>query len=128
MYALLIYGFPLTLLLFEWGLRTILNVDSTGFTGPTLAAAALSFLMPLIKPKKKSIPGYEDLVAMSKAEAKFMPFVWGAVIIFLFCWTWSCYMSIKFPADKTFGFNSHLVIGGVLYTISLIMTGIKEKV
>jgi len=128
MYALLIYGFPLTLMLFEWGLRTILNVDSAGFTGPTLAAAALSFLMPLIKPKVILIPEYKNLVAMSNAESKFIPVVWVFVLAFLFCWSWSCYMSIKFPTDKIFGFNSHLVIGGVLYTVSLIMTGIKEKI
>ncbi len=128
MYALLIYGFPLTLLGFEWGLRTMLSVDSSGFTGPTLAAAGLSFLMPLIKPKVKPIPGHNDVIAMSKAEALFMPILWLAVFIFLFCWTWSCYISLKFPLDKTFGFNSHMVIGGTLYTISLILTGIKEKV
>ncbi|MOA42859.1 hypothetical protein D3C78_1649510 [compost metagenome] len=84
--------------------------------------------MPLIKPKEKSIPGHDDVIAMSKAEAKFMPFLWCFVFAFLFCWTWSCYMSLKFPADKTLGFDSHMVIGGVLYTISLILTGIKEKV
>lgn len=128
MYVVLIYGFPLTLLGFEWGLRTMLTVDSTGFAGPTLAAAGLSFLMPLIKPKQKTIPGHEDVIAISKAEAAFMPFLWFFVFAFLFSWTWSCYMSLKFPLDKTLGFDSHLVIGGALYSISLILTGIKEKV
>ena len=51
MYAVLVYFFPLILIAFEWGLRTILKIDSSGFTGPALAAAGLTFLMPLIKPK-----------------------------------------------------------------------------
>ena len=106
----------------------MLSVDSTGFAGPTLAAAGLSFLMPLIKPKQKLIPGHDNVIAISKAEAAFMPFLWLFVFAFLFCWTWSCYMSLVFPRDKTLGFDSHLVIGGSLYSISLILTAIKEKV
>lgn len=128
MYAVVIYGFPLTLLIFEWGLRTMLSVDSRGFAGPTLAAAALSFLMPLIKPKQQTIPGHTDVIAISKAEARLMPIVWISVLVFLFCWTWSCYMSLKFPMDKTLGFDSHLVIGGTLYIVSLLLTAVKENI
>jgi hypothetical protein len=32
MYAVLIYGFPCVLLLFEWGLRFLLKVESFGIT------------------------------------------------------------------------------------------------
>ena len=128
MYAVLIYGFPLTLLGFEWGLRTMLAVDSAVFTGPTLAAAGLSFLMPLTKPKRKNLPGHDDVVAMSKADAALTPILWIFVFAFLFSWSWACYVSLKFPTDKTFGFDSHLVIGGSVYILSLLLTGIKEKV
>lgn len=44
MYAVLIYGFPLTLLAFEWGLRTMIGVDSFGFTGPTACRSWTDFL------------------------------------------------------------------------------------
>ena len=128
MYAVLIYGFPFTLLGFEWGLRTILKVDASGFTGPTLAAAGLSFLMPLVKPKKTSMSSFGNYIYISRAESNFMPVLWIAFIAFLFCWTWSCYMSIVFPHDKTWGIDNHLLIGGVMYSISLIFTFIKEKV
>lgn len=128
MYSIVIYSFPLTLLVFEWGLRTILNVNSSGYTGPTLAAAGLSFLMPLIKPKLKEIPGETKLVAMSIAESRLIPFLWMFILIFLFAWASSCYVSIKFPEHQLFGFDSHLVIGGSLYAISLILTAIKENV
>lgn len=128
MYAVLIYGFPLTLLGFEWGLRTMLAVDSGGFTGPTLAAAGLSFLMPLTKPKKKNLPGHDDVIAVSKADAALTPILWISVFAFLFSWSWSCYVSLKLPNDTTFGFASHLVIGGAVYIVSLLLTAIKEKV
>jgi hypothetical protein len=127
MYAMLIYGFPLTLLAFEWGLRTVLNVDTAGFTGPTLAAAGLSFLMPLVKPKLIDIPGQSKTYAISKRDVNFIPVLWIFVFIFLFSWCLSCYVSLKFPSDKTCGFSSHLVIGGALYALSLILTAIKEK-
>ncbi len=127
MYAILIYGFPLTLLAFEWGLRTMLNVDTAGFTGPTLAAAGLSFLMPLVKPKLIPIANQPKTFAISKGDANFIPVLWLFVFVFLFSWCFSCYVSLKFPTDKTFGFASHLVIGGILYAISLIFTAIKEK-
>lgn len=130
MYAILIYGFPLTLLAFEWGLRVILSVDSTGFTGPTLAAAGLSFLMPLTKPKKKNLSAHHgyNVVVMSKADSILTPFLWICVFAFLFSWAWACYVSIKLPGNKTLGFDSHLVIGGSVYILSLILTAIKEKV
>ena len=130
MYAILIYGFPLTLLLFEWGLRVMLTVDSSGFTGPALAAAGLSFLMPLTKPKITELAGNtpKKMVMMSKADSVLIPIVWMFVFIFLFSWSFACYVSIKFPNDHTFGFNSHLVIGSLVYLASLILTGIKENV
>ncbi|MDP4530505.1 hypothetical protein Q9252_00040 [Marinobacter salarius] len=128
MYAVLIYGFPLTLLAFEWGLRTMIGVDSSGFTGPTLAAAGLSFLMPLVKPKQKKIPGHENYVVTTKADATLIPLLWLFVLAFLFCWSWSCYVSVKLPDHNTLGLASHLAIGSGLYIVSLILTAVKEKV
>lgn len=130
MYAILIYGFPLTLLIFEWGLRVILSVDSTGFTGPTLAAAGLSFLMPLTKPKisDSSTKDGRNMVIISKADSQLIPAIWFFVLCFLFSWAFACYFSINYPSDKTLGLDSHLLIGSIVYLISLILTGIKEKV
>ena len=86
MHAILIYGFPLILLLFEWGLRSLLVVDSSGFTGPTLAAAGLSFLVPLTKPKTLNIQvtGAQNVVVTSKADNQFVAATWILVLAFLF--------------------------------------------
>jgi len=74
MYGVLIYGFPLLLLLFEWGLRSLLAVDSWGFTGPTLAAAGLSFLVPLTKPKTLSVgvPNAPNAIVGSRGDQEFI--------------------------------------------------------
>src|SRR3954463_14815061 len=112
MYSILIYGFPLTLLLFEWGLRSLLAVDSWGFTGPTLAAAGLSFLVPLTKPKilNVAIAGMPDAVAISKGDNQFIAFIWLLVLAFLFIWSGACYASIKYPDHMVLGVSTHLVV------------------
>jgi hypothetical protein len=129
-YAVLIYGFPLILLLFEWGLRTVLVVESWGFTGPTLSAAGLSFLVPLTKPKvlNVQVPNQPNAVVTSTADRQFVALVWLFVLAYLFAWSASCYVSIKTPDHKVIGLSTHLVIGGAAYLLSLLMTFIKEKV
>lgn len=130
MYSVLIYGFPLVLLLFEWGLRSLLTVDSWGFTGPTLAAAGLSFLVPLTRPKilNVSIPSAPNAVAISKGDQELVAFIWILVLAFLFVWSGACYASIKHPTHTVLGLSTHLVVGGVAYLISLVMIFVKEKI
>lgn len=130
MYAVLIYGFPLLLLLFEWGLRVLIQVDSSGFTGPTLAAAGLSFLMPLTKPKQLNIqiPGNPNAIAISRTDTQFMAFTWMVIFGYLFLWALTCYTSIKLPMNKVFSITTHLFIGSCAYVFSLVMTFVKEKV
>lgn len=131
MYGILIYGFPLVLLAFEWGLRTLLQVESWGFTGPTLAAAGLSFLVPLTRPKELNIPlnNAPNAVAISKGDRDiFVPLAFLLVFVFMFAWCWSCYISIKKPNAELFGMSTHLVIGSIVYLISVVMTFVKEKI
>jgi len=130
MYSVLIYGFPLVLLLFEWGLRSLLTVDSWGFTGPTLAAAGLSFLVPLTKPKilNVAVPNAPNAVAISKDDNEFIALVWLLILAFLFVWSGACYASIKYPDHRVLGVSTHLFVGGVAYLISLVMIFIKEKI
>lgn len=129
MYSVLIYGFPLVLLLFEWGLRNIMAVDTSGFTGPTLAAAGLSFLVPLTKPKilNVQVPGASNAVVTSRADSQFVAVTWLMILAFLFVWSSSCYASIKLPGYKVYGVAGHLFIGAIAYIVSLFMTFLKER-
>jgi hypothetical protein len=129
-YAILTYGFPLILLAFEWGLRTVLVVDARAFTGPTLAAAGLSFLVPLARPKILSVQvaGARSAIVISKGDHHLIPVVWLLVLIFLFAWSGSCYASVRYPQHTVWGVDTHLFIGLGAYLLSLVMTFIKEKV
>jgi hypothetical protein len=130
--ALLLYGFPLILVLFEWALRTIIGVDSSEFIGPTLAATGLSFLVPLTEPK-------EDIVALaagkiakvrSEADKDFVPITMLFIFLFFFLWLASCYASLKHRDQvvsyRSFSMSLQAFIGWLAYLISLIMAGIKE--
>lgn len=130
MHAILIYGFPLILLLFEWGLRTLLSVDASAFVGPTLATAGLSFLVPLTKPKYLNIPVEfsPGAIVISKADNNFIAVVWIFLLLYLFVWASSCYFSVKLPASMTWGLSTQFLIGISAYLVSLVMTFVKEKV
>jgi len=127
-YTVLICGFPLILLSFEWGLRTIIGVDSWGFTGPTLAAAALSLLVPLAKPKVivGDPPAPRGTILVSSSDQAFVGIVWTLVLAFLFVWAVACFYSLRHPNDVVYGVSTHLAIGLGSYSVSLIMTVVKE--
>lgn len=129
MHTVLTSGFPLILLLFEWGLRAGLQVDASGFMGPTLAAAALSFLMPLTRPAEKriGIAHSRSVVITSRFDSNFIAFTWLMVLLCLFAWAAACYFSLVTPEQKTLWFSTHVTIGGGAYIISLVMISLKER-
>lgn len=137
MYSILIYGFPLILIVFEWGLKFLLTVNLAAesinlieFTGPALAASALSFLMPLTRPKELSIniDGHEGVFVTSNKDSQLIGFIWLLVLCCLFSWAGSCYMSMVLPNHNIWGVSTHLVIGLSMYFLSLLMTFIKDKI
>lgn len=130
MYQILTYGFPLILIAFEWGLKFLMSQATTSFAGPALAAAALSFLMPLTQPKKLQVevPEHPNLIVTSHADNQLIGFVWLLVFAFLFCWAWTCYLSVQNPAPKLWLLDQSLAIGLIVYTSSLVLTLVKEKI
>ncbi len=107
-----------------------MKVDSFGFTGPTLAAAGLSFFMPLTKLKisELNIPGGDSVFVMSKADEQLVGFIWLLVLAALFSWALSCYLSLQHPGLSALGVPTHLLVGLGTYLLSLIMTAVKRKV
>ena len=124
------------LLVFEWGLRSLLKMNPSltisliEFTGPALSASALTFLIPLTKPKifPINIEGNPGVFATTSRDSQLIAFTWLLVFIFLFAWAGSCYMSMAEPSHKIWLVNTHLVIGLLTYFLSLIMTFVKEKI
>ena len=128
MHALLSYFFPIMLIPFEWGLKIILQEDSTSFFGPTIAAAGLSFMIQLTKPKQLGDLNNGSII-ISKADNRFVPVLWIIILASLFAWAASCYFSIKSPNYVILnGIPCHFAIGGLVYSPSIVLTFIKERV
>ncbi|WP_334032855.1 hypothetical protein [Burkholderia gladioli] len=117
------------LIAFEWGLRTVLHVDSFEFMGPTLCAAALTFLIPLTEPKKiMAVSNSKNGILVNARDHQFIPVVWLMVLVGLFAWSASCYYSNKEPGHVFFLLPMHLVIGLGAYFVSIILAMIKEAI
>lgn len=129
MYGILIYGFPLLLIVFEWGLRNVMQIDSSGFIGPTLAAAALSFLVPLAKPKQIDLTQRgRKHVLVNARDQQLIPLVWLVILAGLFAWSASCYFSVKGEVLSIHSVPIHIAIGLGVYFTSLILVAVKEAI
>jgi hypothetical protein len=112
---------------FEWGLKLILEEDSTSFFGPTIAAAGLSFMVPLTEPKRRrALPNGE--IVISPNDNRFIPILWILIILSLFAWAASCYFSLKLPSVTLLSLPCHLAIGVVVYALSIVLTYVKRIV
>ena len=134
MYAVLGYGFPLLMLLFEWGFRMVLAIDASGFIGPTLAGAGLSLLIPLTQPKERSVQDASGKKGyfVSVWDLRLIPIVHILIFLFLFNWVGTCYASLKY-ADYAMHAGPleiplHWLLGGAAYAVSLLCILIKEKI
>lgn len=114
------------MLLFEWGIRTISKVDTSGFTGPTIAAAALSLLIPLTEPISKEPPRSDGLKVINTKQQIFIPIIFISSFIYLFLWGWTCYLSITSNTDKILDIDFHLIVGLSMYVYSSVMVYIRD--
>ncbi len=134
---ILIGAFPLIQLVYEWALRIALHVDSTSFIGPTLATAALGFLLPLTRPLEYANRPLAQLgdgatasrptLTITVADANFITIVWLLIILSLLVWQVVCGISVLAPELKTLCLPTHAAVGGTVYLISLFITFFKEK-
>lgn len=126
-YHILSYGTPVFLLPLESCLKFVLNENITSFLGPTLAAAGLSFLVPLTEPKVLSVEG--NIITTSRNDSMLVGYAWIAIIFSFLAWAISCYLSLKQPNALTIlNIPYHLLLGGFVYFISLVMTFLKRSI
>lgn len=130
MHSLIVYGFPMILVSFEILLRNLVNVDTSTFVGPTLAATGISFLVPLTKLKEFEFESNEGerWVKVSKRDQIFVNLTWFLLFISLFVWFWVCTLSIQSTSTIWFGFSAQIVAGSTLYVFSIILSTIKEYI
>lgn len=130
MHSIIIYGFPIILVLFEAFLRSLINVDTFGFVGPTLAATGISFMVPLTRLKVSEVESSlgEKWVQVSKRDQAYVNLVWLLLFISLFLWFWVCTLSIKNDTSMLFDFPTHVIVGAIMYVVGIILSSIKEVV
>lgn len=130
MHSLIVYGFPIILVSFEALLRNLINVDTFGFVGPTLAATGISFLVPLTKLKEFEFETDEGerWVKVSKRDQIFVNLMWLFLFISLFIWFWICTLSIQSSPAIFLGLPAQILAGATLYVLSIILSTVKEFV
>jgi hypothetical protein len=128
----LLYGLPLYLYLLEAFLKTIASVTSESLLGPTLAGAGIGFLLPLTEFKQVEIDANlaselqkSKAFVYSTSDKILVDFVWLAFLISLGAWMYSVFLTFH-PKQVPLN-TSPLVIGCVVFVISLILAEIKER-
>tara|TARA_R100000655_G_scaffold65413_1_gene103874 strand:- start:2556 stop:2948 length:393 start_codon:yes stop_codon:yes gene_type:complete len=130
MHSIIIYGFPMILVSFEALLRNLINVDTFGFVGPTLAATGISFMVPLTKLKTSEVESSlgEKWVQVSKRDHGYVSLIWLLLFVSLFIWFWVCTLSIQSDESMMFQVPAHVVIGAIVYVAGIVLSSIKEVV
>jgi hypothetical protein len=129
----LAYGFAFFLLLLEWVFRKLANLNSHEFIGPTLAAAGVGFLVPLISPKtvvptlpeeaKKQLDGY---YIIPKKQQRLVEITLLFLFLLIASWVYDLYLVCK-PTSGLLGI-SPISLGLVTYLAAVVLAEIKESV
>ena len=128
-------GFPLYLIIFEFVLRSILDVDTQHFIPPTLAASGLVLLIGALKPKEINLAevGIEmketdkiKTVVRNVRDEKIIQITWALILAELLTWYYCCALVIKLEKNNNLHVISPSVIGYLNYLVAVIIVSIKE--
>lgn len=136
---ILIWGFPFYLIVLELLFRGVSGHDTSAFVGPAIAAAGLSFLLPLTQPKTKTLSDSlhgraQELieanggVVVNVGDLRLLPFVWIAILIGFLVWFWSSQISLTATSETFLLIPSHIAVGGINYLMAAILSAIKGRV
>lgn len=131
---MLLYGLPLYLYGLEFLLKALANIQADSVAGPTLAGAGLGFLLPLTDLKAVPVDArvLEQLKskganAYSETDRAFSDFVWVFFFASLGAWMACIYLTLR-PLENTFKhLNKSLLIGCIIFVVSIVLTEIKER-
>ena len=143
LYRILLYAFPFLLILVEWIIRsTAEKRDVRDFLAPSIAAAALPLLIPLLEPKDaqaelidpelvKRIPANHTL--RSKSDERVIGVTLFALGIGFVVWALILRSSIVGDVplglpSELYGFRTPILASGVLYFMAAMMTEVKTRV
>jgi hypothetical protein len=130
---ILLYGLPVYLYLLEFLLKAFASIKADSVAGPTLAGAGLGFLIPLTDLKVPTID--PDLAKQLKAagatahvssDKNFSDFVWIVFFVSLGLWMRCIYLTLR-PLEAGKYVDNSLVIGCIIFVVSIVLTEIKER-
>jgi hypothetical protein len=133
---ILLYLFPIFLVALEFVFRGTLSLsdDSRTFLGPTLAAAGLGLILPLVVPKR-SIPASDELKArygnvsiVDKRDKFVIDLSWIFVFVCTAAWVYSLSLSCRQKDVLWWQFPCYIYPGFFNYAVGIILTEIKDKV
>ncbi|HEV7910424.1 MAG TPA: hypothetical protein VGP28_04915 [Methylocella sp.] len=140
----LLYGFPLYLLCIEYFVKFLLagadGSDSLAIssTAPTIAAAGLSLLMPIVIPKpvpemseavRKQYPD-KKITIIGQADQHLINSAWIFIFVIAALWGYSLYLNEKHIESVLPGIHLRAtwIIGLASYIVGVVHTEIKEVV
>jgi hypothetical protein len=131
---ILLYGLPVYLYLLELLLKLFASIKADSVAGPTLAGAALGFLLPLTDLK---VPSLDPAIlaqlkkakasAHSKRDKAFSDFVWVCFFSSLALWMFCIYLTLRPLRESGKIVNTPLLIGCIIFLVSIVLTEIKER-
>lgn len=134
---ILLYGFPVFIILLEILLRSAYSIDSKGLVGPALAATAIGLLLPLTSQKRRDLQlphaiteklKGRGIMIIPKTEKTLIEAVWLILFVFVLAWAYAVYLSCRQVAGGRFGLTWCQMIGIVTYIIGVVLTEIREVV
>lgn len=132
---ILIYVLPFLLLFLEWMLRTAFAVDAHTFAGPTVAAAGLGLLLPVIIPKPinfglplkvQKLLTDKNCEILTKSARLLTDIAFVAVFLCIGLWAYSLFLSWKSPEQIWWRLPCYMYPACINYGLAIILTEIKE--
>ena len=118
--------FPLILVPWEAGVRTMLSLPAWEFVGPTLCVAGLSLLVSLTKVRKiKVTHDGMEITAVREGDYQFLVALLLIVILFLLAWAGAYFLAQPSNAQTAL-IPAHSLVGICVYTVSCVCYAIRD--
>jgi len=134
-YTIIIHCFPTYLILFETLFRSITGLDFSAFIGPSLAAAGLSLLIPLVRPKPVPISDEDNdklkedgYIICNTRDERLIVATWIAILVGIFLWSYACSTALNHPNAKLSSFWDHSTIGMINYICGITFSTYKDAI
>ena len=132
---ILLYGLPVYLYGLEFLLKAFASIKADSVAGPTLAGAAMGFLLPLtdlkavpVDPAVLSELKKVGASAYSRADKAFSDFAWLCFFAALAAWMLCIYWTLRPLQSSGWVLNKPLALGCIIFLVSIVLTEIKERI